>query len=115
MPATFKAIIAVTGVLSTLTVLGLACAGRSAERRNLLRHGCRVEGTVIGLESPGESTTSARLLRYQFTPVGHTKPVVGQCTVGVWAPYKSGDAAVICYNKAFPSSSIILSPKGLPL
>lgn len=115
MPAAHKAIIALTGALSTLVVFGLAYAGRNAERRNLLRNGQRVEGTVVAIDRSGESPKSVPVLRYQFTPKGQARIVEGHCAVNAFSPYKPGDTAVVCYNKAHPASSIILSPKGLPL
>lgn len=115
MPAAYKSIIAITGTLSTLVVLGLAYAGRNGERRHLLRNGQRVEGTVISIDRSGESTKSGPVLRYQFTPHGQASVVEGHCTVSTFSTYKPGDTAVVCYNKAHPASSIILSPKGHPL
>ncbi len=115
MPAAHKLIIAITGTFSTLVVLGLAYAGRNAERRHLLSKGQRVEGTVIAIDRSGESTKSAPVLRYQFFPEGKTQAIEGRCTVNAFAPYQPGDTAIICYNKAHPISSIILSPKGRPL
>lgn len=115
MPSAHKLIIAITGTLSTLVVLGMAFAGRNAERRHLLSKGQRVEGTVIAIERAGESTKSAPVLRYQFVPEGRTEVVEGHCTVNAFTPYQPGDTATICYNKAHPISSIILSPKGRPL
>lgn len=55
------------------------------------------------------------VLRYQFIPEGQSNVVHGQCITSIFGPYKPGDAAIVCYNKALPSSSIILSPKGTPL
>ena len=53
MSTAYKAVIAITGTLSTLVVLMLANYGRNAERRHLLRKGQRVEGTVVAIDIPG--------------------------------------------------------------
>lgn len=115
MPATYKIIIAITGLVSLVPMLGLAFAGRRAERRHLLAHGARATGRVIAIERHADSTKSAPLLRYRFTPDGGAAPVEGRCTVNLFVPYKPGDEAVVCYNAKHPASSIILSPKGQPL
>ncbi len=115
MPPAYKAIIAITGTLSTLVVMGLAYAGRNAERRHLLQKGQRVNGTVVAIDFAGGSTKSAPVLRYQFTPKGRTQVVEGRCTVNAFAPYKPGDTVIVCYNVANPISSIILSSKGRPV
>jgi hypothetical protein len=115
MSTAYKAVIAITGTLSTLVVLMLANYGRNAERRHLLRKGQRVEGTVVAIDIPGASTKYGPLLRYQFTPSGSIQVVEGCCRVSAFAPFKAGDTAIICYNKEHPISSIILSPKGHPL
>lgn len=115
MPAKYKLFIAVTGALSTLVMFGLAFAGRHAERRHLLRHGARVQGHVIAIDAAGDTSRSAPVLRYRFVPAGRTEPVEGRCTVNVFVPYRAGDAAVICYNRSHPVSSLILSPGGRPL
>lgn len=106
---------AVTGFLSTMLILGLAQLGRNAERRNLLKNGCRVQGKVISIERIPKSAKTPPTLRYQFIPIGQAEPVIGQCIVNLFSPYKPGDEAIICYNRAHPVSSIILSPDGRPL
>ena len=115
MPATSKGILAVTGAISTLIVLGLVYAGSTAQRRHLLRKGQRVQGTVVTIDPAGDSSKAAPILRYQFTPIGCARVVEGECSIGVFAPYKPGDQAVVCYNRAHPTHSIILSPDGRPL
>lgn len=115
MPPSAKAILAITGLTMTTVLVALTSWARRSEQRHLLENGVRVEGTVIFVGRESNQARTPMTLRYRFTPHGDDRPVEGRCTAGLFTPYKPGDAAVICYNKALPASSIILSPTGKPL
>lgn len=110
-----KAILAITGLVTTLVLFALASRARKDEQAHLLRNGVRVTGTVLSISREGNRAGMPMVMRYQFTPEGQSKVIQGQCPASVFSPYKPGDTAVVCYNKALPSSSVILSPKGKPL
>lgn len=115
MTPTAKVILAITGLITTCTVFALASRARKIEQANLLKNGARATGTVIFIGRESDSAGMPMVLRYQFIPEGQSNVVHGQCITSIFGPYKPGDAAIVCYNKALPSSSIILSPKGTPL
>ncbi len=110
-----KAILAITGLITTSCMFMLASCARTSEKKHLLSQGARVDGKVISVRRESNRAGMPMILRYRFTPEGRSDQVEGQCLVSIFSPYKPGDVAVVCYNKALPSSSIILSPKGKPL
>ncbi|HRH16991.1 MAG TPA: hypothetical protein PKV17_03700 [Aquabacterium sp.] len=110
-----KAILAVTTLVVGVVLLGLAQSARRSEQRHLLKNGARTKGKVISLGRESQQAGMPMILRYRFIPEGSSEPVDGHCIASVWAPYAPGDEAIICYNRAHPVSSIILSPKGRPL
>ena len=115
MTPTAKAILAITGLAITLILSALASRGRKQEQAHLLQNGARANGKVVSIRRESDRAGMPMIMRYQFTPEGQSNVVQGQCLASVFSPYKPGDTAVVCYNKALPSSSIILSPKGKPL
>ena len=110
-----KAILAITGLVTTFIPYALASRARKHEQAHLLQNGVRATGTVLSISRESDRAGMPMIMRYQFTPEGQSDVVQGQCLASVFSPYKPGDTAVVCYNKALPSSSIILSPKGRPL
>ena len=115
MTPTAKAILAITGLVTTLILSAQASRGRKHEQAHLLQNGARATGKVVSIRRESDRAGMPMIMRYQFTPEGQSNVVQGQCLASVFSPYKPGDTAVVCYNKALPSSSIILSPKGKPL
>lgn len=110
-----KAILAITGLSVTCVLYALVSWARKSEQRHLLASGARVSATVVFVGREQNQARMPMILRYRFTPAGADTVVEGRCTVGAFPPYKAGDTAVICYNKAHPQSSIILTPQGTPL
>lgn len=110
-----KTIIAITGLVSTFIVFALVSLGRKRERAHLLNNGARTIGRVVSIKTESDRAGMKKIMRYQFTPEGQGKVVEGQCHASVLSSYKPGDTVVVCYNKSFPSSSIILSSKGRPI
>jgi hypothetical protein len=115
MNSAAKAIMAITGLVQVLVVFVPAYLARRSEQQHLLKNGARVQGVVVSVSRESPQAGTPLILRYRFTPEGQAMPVEGCCTVKHFGPYQSGDVATICYNRAHPVSSIILSPKGSPL
>jgi hypothetical protein len=112
MSPTAKAILAATGLLTTCVIFGLAHFARKTEQQNLLNRGVRVNGRVLSVGREEDRAGMPLVLQYEFVPVGASLPVRGKCVASAFTPYSPGDSVVVCYNKALPASSIILSPRG---
>ncbi len=112
MSPTAKMILAATGLLTTCVMFGLAHFARKTEQQNLLNRGIRVNGRVLSVGREEDRAGMPLVLQYEFVPVGASVPVIGKCAVGTFTPYAPGDQVVVCYNKALPASSIVLSPGG---
>ena len=112
MSPTAKVILAATGLLTTFVMFGLAHFARKTEQKNLVNQGVRVNGRVLSVGREEDRAGMPLVLQYEFVPVGASLPVLGKCAASAFTPYAPGDSVVVCYNKALPASSIILSPSG---